>query len=335
MDEDEMNTRRRIVLVLGASALAAPFASFAQQPGKVWRIGQLEYGSRQSLLDSGRLAALVQGLREQGYIEGKNFVFEARYAEGDAKRLDALAVELVQKNVDLILATGTPASHAAKKATSTIPIVITAATDPVGDGFALSLARPGGNLTGLSSAAEDTVQKLLELTTVVLPKLKRIAVLTETGVTTHPGLFAQARDAGRKTGKQVVEYGVRTPEDIDAAFAKMAREKIEAVLILVSGLFFLKRAQIANLGLKHRIPCMFPSAGYAGADGLMSYGPELNENFRRAGLFVDKILKGAKPGEIPFEQPTRYYFQVNRRTAKALGIELSNEVLTRADRVVE
>jgi putative ABC transport system substrate-binding protein len=330
-----MNNRRKLVIALGAGALAVPFGSFAQQQGKVWRIGFLDLGSRQMPVSDGRYAALMEGLRERGYIEGKSLVLEGRYADGYADRLDGLAAGLVRQNVDLILSQGNPASHAAQRATATIPIVITNAIDPVGDGFAMSLARPGGNITGMSSGAEDTVQKLVELLITVAPKLKRIAVIANPANSAHALLLSLAQAAARQTGIQVLPMGVRTPEEIERGFATMARERIDAVIILIDAFLGLHRTQIAGLALKHRLPSIYSSMAYAEVGGLMSYGTDIAENWRRAAIFVDKILKGAKPGDIPFEQPTRYYLGVNRKTAKALGIKIPNSILVRADKVIE
>ena len=330
-----MTSRRLVFLSLGAGALAAPLALFAQPPAKVWRIGHLEFPSRKSVVDRGRYAALIQGLREHGYVENKNFVFEARFADGHPERLDGLAQELVRAKVDLILSTGTPASHAIKRATSTIPIVITTVIDPVGDGFATSLARPGGNITGLSSAAEDTVQKLVELTAAVVPKTKRFAVLTFAKNSTHPSLLTQAQAAARKIGAEAFQVNVLTAAEIEQGFARMAQERADAVVVLLDGFLLIQHEQIAGLAMKHRLPSAFQTVLYDGVGGLMSFGPDTRDNFRRVGALVDKILKGAKPGEIPFEQPTRYYFVISRKTANQLGIKLSNEVLARADRVIE
>ncbi len=326
-----MTTRRGLLVALGAGALTAPFASFAQQPGKVWRIGLLDLGSRVA----GRYAALMEGLRDLGYVEGKNFVLEARHADGNADRLEGLAAELVRQKVDLILSQGNPASHAAQRATATIPIVITNAIDPVGDGFAMSLARPGRNITGMSSGAEDTVQKLVELLIMVVPKLKSIAVITNPANSAHALLLSLAQAAARQTGIQVLPVGVRTPEDIERGFATMARDRTDAVIILIDAFLGLQRTQIAGLALKHRLPSITWTMTYAEVGGLMSYGTDIGENWRRAGIFVDKILKGAKPGDIPFEQPTRYYLVVNRKTEKALGIKIPQSILVRADRVIE
>ena len=330
-----MNTRRKLVIALGAGALAAPFGAFAQQQGKVWRIGYLDYGSRKSMVDAGRHAALMDGLREHGYVEGKNFVLEARYADGSAERANELAAELVRQKVDLILVTGTPTGHAAKRATTTIPVVMTTVVDPVGDGFAASLARPGGNITGMSSGVDDTIQKLVELLNVPVPRSKRIAVIVNPGNRMHAPLLSRIQAAAKQTGKQVLPMSVRTADEIERGFATMARERIDAVIILIDGLAFQQRAQIAGLALKYRLPSIYSQPQYAEAGGLMTYGSDTTDNFRRAGIFVDKIFKGAKPGDIPFEQPTRYYFVINRKTANALGVKLNNELLVRADKVIE
>ena len=315
--------------------LAAPLNVFAQPQGKVWRIGYLDLGSRQSTVDSGRYAALIDGLREQGYVETKNIVFEFRFADGNADRLDGLAIELVRQKVDLILTTGTPASHAAQQATTTIPIVVTATTDPVGDGLAKTLARPAGNITGLATGAEDTVQKLVELLILAVPKLKRIAVITNPSSSAHASLLIRIKAAVPNGGKQVLPVPVRTPDEVERGFEMMVRQRADGVIILADSFLFSRRAQTSGLALKHRLPSINALAGYAEVGGLMSYGLDVNDNFRRAGIFVDKILKGAKPGDIPFEQPTRYYFVINRKTANALGVKITGELLARADKVIE
>ena len=329
-----MNNRRKIIFAFGAGALA-PFASFAQQQGKDWRIGYLDFGSRQATVDSGRYGALMEGLRERGFVEGKNFVLESRYAEGDADRLNGFAAELVRQKVDLILSTGGPATHAAKQATAAIPIVVTVTTDPVGEGFAASLAQPGGNITGMATGVEDTVLKLVELLILAIPKLKRIAVITNPASRPHAPLLSRLQTAARQAGKQVLPVSVRMPAEIERGFATMARERADAVIIFADSFLFSQRALIAGLALKQRLPSINAIAGYAEAGGLMNYGLDVNDNFRRVGIFVDKILKGAKPGDIPFEQPTRYYLVINRKTANALGIKISGELLTRADKVIE
>jgi putative ABC transport system substrate-binding protein len=329
-----MNQRRRILLVAGASALAAPFGSFAQQ-GKVWRIGYLDLGSHKAAVDMGRYTALIEGLRERGYVEGKNFVLEARYADGNTDRLNALAAELVRQKADVILSTGNPATRAARRATAAIPIVVTVTTDPVGEGFAASLARPGGNITGMSSGVEDTVEKMVELLILAAPTLKHIAVIQNPANSVHSPMLLRIEAAAKQAGRQILAVSVRTPKEIERGFATMVRERADAVIILPDGFPLQQRAQIAGFALKQRLPSINPFAAYAEGGGLMSYGADLNDQFRRAGIFVDKILKGAKPGDIPFEQPTRYNFVINRKTANALGVKLTSELLARADKVIE
>ena len=286
-------------------------------------------------MERGGYGALTQGLRDLGYDERKNFVFEERYADGVSDRLDGLAAELVRLKVDLILSQGTPAHHAAQRATSTIPIVVISDNDPVRSGLAASLARPGGNITGMSIGGTEVVQKLVELLITALPKLSRIAVLTNPANASHPTMQLRVQAAAQQSGKQILPVGVRTAEDIERGFATMARERADAVIILLDGFLVQQRKQIAELALKHRLPSIYPLPGYAELGGLMSYGSDLTDNYRRAALFVDKILKGANPGDLPFEQPTRYYFEINRKTANALGVKIPQELLMRADKVIE
>lgn len=328
-----MDGRRQFLFALGAGALAAPFPSLAQ--GRVWRIGYLDFGSKQSTLESGRYAALMQGLNELGYVEGRNVVFEARYADGHTERLDGMAAELVRQKVDVILTLGSAASRSAQRSTGAIPVIVIASPDPVGEGFAVSLARPGGNVTGMSNGAGDTVQKQVELLGEMIPRLRRIAVLVNPANGSHASLVTLVESAAQRTGRQVVPMRVSTPEDISGRFAVMAREKADAVLVLADAFFFQQRKQMAALALKLRLPTIYASGGWAEAGGLMSYGADFNDNFRRAAIFVDKLLKGAKPGDLPFEQPLRYYFVINRKTAGALGIKLTGKLMLLADKVIE
>ena len=330
-----MNTRRKLIAALGAGTLTAPLTALAQAQSKVRRIAYLDYGSRQSMIDAGRMTALMQGLAGFGYVEGRNFVFDARFAEGKVERADALAAELVAQKPDLILAAGTPTSRALKRATSTIPIVVITTADPVADGLAATLARPGGNITGMSTGGGETVQKLVELLLVAVPKIKRVAVLTNPANSRSADDLAQVLSALRKTNREALPLRARTLEEIEQAFAAMTRERAEGVVIPLDGFMLQQRAQIAALALKARLPSIYPTPAYAEAGGLLTYGADLRDNFRRAAIFVDKIFKGAKPGDLPFEQPTRYALVLNRKTAGALGIKVSNELLLRADRVIE
>ena len=326
--------RRDSVMALLALSLGRSMAH-AQQTGKMWRIGFLDFSSRKSTLDSGRYGAMIDGLRAVGYVEGKNYVLEARYAEGNAERLEPLAVELVRAKMDVILAYGVAASRAAQRATPTIPIVVITTADPVRDGFADSLARPSGNLTGMSNGVGETIQKLLEMLILAVPKLAKVSVITNPANGGHPPLLLRVQAAAQQSGKLVFPYGAGTISDIDRSFAAMAREKVDAVIIIVDAFLFQQRLQIAELALKYRLPSIYAPGGFAEAGGLMSYGADISDNFRRTGAFVDRIFKGAKAGDIPFEQPTRYSLVINRKTANNLGIKLSPELLARVDKVID
>ncbi len=256
-------------------------------------------------------------------------------ADGKADRLDGIAAELVRQNVDLIVSTGTPACKAAQRATTTIPIVVTVTGDPVIDGLAASLARPGGNITGMSSGIDDTVKKLVELLSVAVPKMKRLAAIINPANVTHTSMLSSIQAAAKQTGKQVMSVSVRTPDEIERGFEAMARQHIDAVVIVPDVFFLQQLTQIAGLASKHRLPSIYGEVNYAEAGGLIGYGADRKDNFRRAGIFVDKILKGAKPGELPFEQPTRYYMAINRKTANALGVTIPQRLLISADKVIE
>jgi putative tryptophan/tyrosine transport system substrate-binding protein len=330
-----MNNRRKILLALGAAAYVAPLASFAQPQTKIWRIGYLDFGSEKSSLDAGFHAALIEGLHQRGYSEGRDFSLDARYAGGDADRLNQFAAEFARQKVDVIVAYGGAANFAAKRATTTIPIVIVASANPVLDGFAASLARPGGNITGMTGGADDTAQKLVELISLAAPKSKRVAVLINPSNISHQPLLARVQEAAQQAGKLILPSNVRTSEEIERSFVMMGREHADAVIILIDAFLLQQRAQIAGLAIKHKLPSIYATAQYAEAGGLMSYGADITDNFRRAGIFVDKILKGAKPGDIPFEQPTRYFLTLNRKTAKAIGLAIPSELQLRADKVIE
>ena len=330
-----MITRRRFVIALGAGALVAPLASLAQQQPKVWRIGFFYFGSRQSALDTGRYGAFVRGMRELGYIEGKTFVMDARYADGVSDRLLGLAAELVQLKVDVIVAASPPVVKAAQQATTTIPIVMATAADPVGAGFVASLSRPGGNITGLSTINVDLSSKYLELLRVAVPKLSRVAVLVHPSHPNHPDILKKIQAAAKTTGVKVSPVEASTASQVETAFGAMTREHAGALIVLPDAFFTTQVRQIAELAVKNRLPSMFWSRELAEAGGLMSYGQNLAEFFQRAATYVDKIFKGAKPADLPVEQPTKLELVINRKTAKALGLTISNELLLRADKVIE
>ena len=241
----------------------------------------------------------------------------------------------MQSRVDVIVATGTPAYRALKQSTSTVPIVITVTTDPIRDGFAASLARPGGNFTGLSTGLAGFNPKFFELLKIAVPKLSRVAVLSSSFNPAHPPQIKELEAAARKLGMRVLQVNASAPDEIERGFAVMTRDHAEALIILGDAFFVQQIRQIAELALKHRLPSLYSAPEYAASGGFMGYGQNIVDNFRSAATFVDKILKGAKPGDLPFEQPTRFYLVINRKTAKALGIAIPQELLLRADKVIE
>lgn len=330
-----MNSRRKLIVALGAGALTAPLASFAQQQGKVWRVGFFYFGSLQSSLDSGRYNAFLQGMREFGYIEGQNFVVEARFADGKTEALPELAAELIRKNVDVIVASGTPVNRVLHEATVTVPVVSAVSSDLVGDGFVKSLAHPGGNITGLTDFAPEMGQKQVELLTACVPKLSRFAVLVNPSNPGHLGRLKLIEATTQKVGIHVLSVEAGTPDDVMRSFNAMARDGAQAVLILSDGFFLQQARQIAELALKHRLPSISLNLEHVEGGGLMSYGPNITDNFRRAAAFVDKILKGTNPGDLPVEQATKFELVVNMKTAKVLGIKIPNSILALATRVIE
>ena len=328
-----MNNRRKLLVTLGAGALAfaAPPGSFGQQQGKVWRVGFLSPTS--ASLSSPNTVAFLKGMRELGYVEGKNLVIEWRFADGKLERLPGLAAELVQLKVDIIVTAGSPAISAAQKATSTIPIVMATVGDPVGSGFVKSLARPGGNITGLSNMAGDIAAKFIDLLRSVVPKLSRVAMLTPS--TTYGELSKSVQAAAQKAGVKTLVAEASTPQEIENAFSMMVREKADAVFVGSPTVFAQQHRQIAELALKYRIPSMFADRVTVEAGGLMSYGTKTTDLYLRAATYVDKIIKGAKPGDLPVEQPVSFELVVNLKTAKALGLTIPQTILVRADEVIE
>jgi len=328
-----MNNRRRLIIVMFASLLGVPLASLGQQPAKVARIGFLEASTPSAI--AARVEAFRQGLRDLGYVEGKNVVIEYRYAEGNFDRLPALAAELVRLNVNVIVTGGPTAIPAAKAATTAIPIVMAFDTDPVGSGFAASLAKPGGNITGLSTLAPELSAKQIELLKEIVPKLARVAVL---GTASRPGsahALREVENAAKALKVQVQFQDVVDPKGIDAAFLAARKGGADAVLVLGSPLFNANRTELTELASKSRYPVIYDRAEFVEAGGLMTYSVSLADLARRAATYVDKILKGAKPGDVPIEQPTKFDLVVNMKTAKALGIKIPNSVLAQATRVIE
>jgi len=325
-----MNNRRKVVIALGASALTVPFAFSAQtQTGKFPRIGYLGLFSTSTY--GGGLDALRASLRDLGHVEGKNLVIEARWAEGKNERLPELAAELVRMKVDIIVATQTPAVQAAKQATNDIPIVMAPAGDPVGTRFVASLARPGGNITGLSAAISELAAKNLELIREILPSVKRVAVLANRADAFTKPYLEHIENAARALGVTLQPILVRAENEFDGAFSEMSKMQADAVIVQGS----LPRKHAIALALKHRLPAVAAAPGFAEAGGLVSYIGVFTDLYREAAVYVDKILKGAKPGELPVEQPTKFELSINMRTAKVLGIKFPDSIRARADRIIE
>ena len=304
----------------------------AQQAAKIPRIGYLAGASRSG--NTVRREAFLQGLRQLGYEEGKNIFIEYRYAEGKFDRLPALAAELVQLKVDLIVTVGTASTRPANDATRTIPIVMAQDSDPVGNGFVTSLARPGGNITGLSQMAPDLAGKELELLKEVLPKLSRVAVLGTSNSASNAQALREMEAPAKALGITVEYQDVRNATDIEAALAAAIKARAEAVLVLTSAVINTNRAQLFGFVVKNRLPAIYPQSDYVEAGGLMFYGPNVTEMFRRAATYVDKILKGAKPADLPVEQPMKFELIVNLKAAKQIGLTIPPSVLGRADRVI-
>jgi putative tryptophan/tyrosine transport system substrate-binding protein len=328
-------TSRRVFLAYGAAFLAAPFAAEAQQAGKVARIGFLSPYSA-SADPSRRHEAFRQGLRELGYIEGRNIVIEYRFAEGRFDRLADFAAELVQRKVDVIVAVVTQASLAAKKATTTIPIVMIGVGDPLGSGLVTNLARPGANITGTSSTTSDVVGKSLELLKDAIPKVSRVAVLWNPANPAFQTLQLKESEVSARTlAVQLQLLEARGPQELDRAFAAMTSTRADALLVTPDPVFAIHQMRIIDLAAKSRLPTMFGQREFVDAGGLMSYGTNFRETYSRAATYVDKILKGAAPADLPVEQPTRFELVINLKTAKALGLTIPPSLLARADQVIE
>jgi putative tryptophan/tyrosine transport system substrate-binding protein len=320
-------------LALCALLFALCFSAEAQQPTKIPRIGYLSSTSPSTI--SARVEAFRQGLRELGYVEGKSIVIEYRYAEGKLDRLSALAAELVGLKVDVIVSAGPSPTRSAKQATATIPIVMGFADDPVGSGFAASLARPGGNITGLSTLASEISGKQLELLREIVPKLSRVAVLGSASQPGHPQALREINVAADAFGVQVQYLEVRGPKDIETSFRAANKERANAVLVISTPILASQRRQVADLAVKSRLPTIYNRPEFVEEGGLVFYGVSYTDLFRRAATYVDKILKGAKPADLPVEQPTKFELVINLKTAKQIGLTIPPNVLARADRVIK
>ena len=331
-----MMIRKIFSLVLGALLLALSHPAEAQQPGKVPRIGFLTTGSASDPRNVLSMDTLRQALRDLGYVEGKNINFESRYAEGKFEQLPSLTEELVRLKVDILFATDSAAARAAKKATTTIPIVFTTGGSPIAGGLVASLARPGGNVTGLTTNSPELVGKRLELLKEAVPKALRIGFLMPADSVTIRTMFDEAQGAAKALGVQFQLVEVRAPNpDFEGAFRFMVKERIGALVTEGPPLISSNRKRILELAAKNRIPAIHTAQEWANAGGLMSYGANTVEPYRRAAVFVDKILKGVKPADLPVEQPTKFEFIINLKTAKALDLTIPQSVLFRADKVIK
>jgi putative ABC transport system substrate-binding protein len=324
-----------LIVTLAIAILAAPLSAEAQQPGKVPRIGVLSPFSPGSESIRPAVEAFHQGLRDLGWIPGKNVTIDYRWAEEKYEQLPDLANELVRLKVDVIFAMSVPAILAAKRATSTVPIVFESLGDPVVIGLVASLARPGGNLTGLSGLAPELSGKRLQLLKEAVPGLTRVAVLANPSNPMAAPLLRETEVAARALGVRLQVLEVREPGKIAGAFAAMAGEQAEALVVLQDPLLFSQVKQILSLVAKRRLPAIYVESGWVPAGGLMSYAPSLTDQYRRAATYVDKILKGAKPADLPVEQPTRFELVINLKTAKALGLAIPQTILIRADQVLQ
>lgn len=329
-----MNNRRRLVIAFGAGALAAPLASWAQQ-GKVWRIGFISGAAPPASLETAPQGGFLQGMRELGYVEGRHFVMEWRFAEAKAERYVEFAAELARLKVDVVVTGAPQAVRPMQQAAPQIPIVMGISTDPVGSGFAASLARPGGNITGIASSLEDSSPKQLELLVAAVPNMVRLGLLTTSMSPAYAAVLKRIQVSAQQARLTLVTADARNGNELAAAFATLSKGRAQAVIVPSDVLFNLNRDKIAALAISHRLPSMFGVREYVEAGGLMSYGESFREFFRRAASYVDKIIKGAKPGDLPIEQPSRFYLTINRKTARALGITIPQSLLGRADEVIE
>jgi len=326
-----MFSRRQLLLGL-AGAIAAPLHALAQT-AKQWRIGFLAGGARPA--DGRAPAALRLGLTELGYVEGRNVLYDARWAQGDVSRLPSVAAELVAARVDAVVVIGFPATLAIQQATGAIPIVTVSAGDAVGSGLVRSLAHPGGNITGLSDMSIELAAKRVEVLKDAVPRARRLAILWNQDDRAMTLRYQQIESAARALGIRVQAHAVRQPADFDAAFAAMSREPPDALFLVADVVTAANRKRVIDYTAAQRIPAMYEFSGFVQDGGLISYGPSIDDIYHRAAYYVDRILKGTKPGELPMEQPTRTYLYINLATAKALGLPLSQTMLFRADKVIE
>jgi len=327
-----MINRRKLVIALGAGAIAAPFGSLAQQTAKVFRIGLLTYSDDRG---TPRIAAFLDELTKFGWVEGKNIFVEYRSAEGKIERFPSLISELVRLKVDLIFTVSTPTAQAAKSAIRDIPIVFSMVSDPIASGLVVSLGRPGGNITGWSNMLPETSAKLLQLLMEVNPKTSHVGVLWDPSNPAKELEMRLIQAAAKQVGLKLRSLPVRGLSDIEAAFSTMRKDRSNGVVVLQDNVTGSHREAITQLAAGIRLPAIYQVSEFVDAGGLMSYGASMLQQFRRGAYYVDKILKGTKPGDLPVEQPTKFELVINGKTAKALGIKIPQSLLIMADRVIE
>ena len=325
--------RRQFITLLGGAAATWPLAARAQQPAKIPRIGFL--GNSTATMEANLIGPLRDGLRELGYEEGRNVIIEFRWADGKYDQFPALVAELLAAKVDVIITAGTPATLAIKKVTSTVPLVFIAVGDPVGTGVVPNLGRPGGNITGLSSIAPDLEGKRLELLREVVPKLSHVAFFLNPANAFHTASMRQARVAAQSLGIKLQPMEVNKSEQLDGAFASIVKEKPDALLILADRVFLHNRKRMMEFAIQQRLPSVNAYRELVEAGGLISYGPSYEDMHRRAAVYVDKILKGTKPADLPIEQPTKFTLLINLKTAKTLGLTVPPTLVARADELIE
>jgi ABC-type uncharacterized transport system substrate-binding protein len=325
--------KKFVPFALAVLLLAVSFPVEAQQPTKVPRIGYVDAGS--PAITGHRAQAFVQGLRDLGYVEGENIVIEYRWADGKLDRLPGFVADLVRAKVDVIVSSAAPAIRFAKEQTSTIPIVMAGVTDPVEVGFVASLARPGGNITGLTHLSQNLSGKRLELLKEVVPRLLRVAVLWNPNQPGQPGAFKETQVAAQALKVTLISMEVRNREEIERVLSATGKERPQALFELPDPLTFFNRQLITEFTAKHKLPAMYSFREYVEAGGLMSYGTSFPDLFRRAATYVDKILKGTKPADLPVEQPMKFEFIINLKTAKQIGLKIPPNMLARADRIIK
>jgi putative tryptophan/tyrosine transport system substrate-binding protein len=325
--------RREFITLVGFSAIAWPTGVWAQQTSKVWRVGMLETTSE--TLNAPNLNAFRRGLQELGYVEGQNLIIEYRSGEGRIERFSELAAELVRLKVDILVTRGTPAALAAKNTTTTIPIVMAAIGEPVGTGMVGSLARPGGNVTGLSAFVNELVAKRIEIMREIVPKVSRMAMIDNMGNASVPAAWDEMKRATLALGIQPLLYDVREPGDIGAAFDAAVAQHVDAITVSNDSVFITSRLRVVELAAKHHLPAIYATREFVDAGGFLSYAAHYPDLYRRAASYVDKIFRGAKAGDLPVEQPTKLELVINIKTAKALGLEVPFHLQQRADEMIE